>query len=70
MKEPITLVVNGETRQLDGGATLMTLLQSLDLDPLLVVAELNRTIVKRDAYSTTMLNSDDELELVHFVGGG
>jgi len=32
--------------------------------------ELNRNIVSRDAYSTTMLVEGDKLEIVHFVGGG
>lgn len=35
-----------------------------------VVLELNRRIVNRSLYDTTILASEDSLEIVHFVGGG
>lgn len=70
MSVPITILVNGERMQIESGASLLTLLQTLDLDPKMVVVELNRTIVKRAALASTSLKGDDEVELVHFVGGG
>ena len=35
-----------------------------------VAVELNRDIVPRDRWSTTELHEGDQLEIVHFVGGG
>jgi thiamine biosynthesis protein ThiS len=35
-----------------------------------VAIELNREIVPRDRWAQTRLNDGDELEIVHFVGGG
>jgi thiamine biosynthesis protein ThiS len=70
MNEEMTVVVNGEERQVDGTASALDLLQSLGLDPRTVVVEVNRRIVRRPALADTWLNDGDQIELVHFVGGG
>lgn len=66
----ITVVVNGEERQLPREQSVLELLQSLDLDPRAVVVELNREIVRRPVLEGTVLEDGDRIELVHFVGGG
>jgi sulfur carrier protein len=66
----MTIKTNGEDRQIESGSSLLNLLEALDLDPQTVVVELNRTIVRRTAFADTPLNGGDEVELVHFVGGG
>ena len=40
------------------------------IPPLLVVVELNREILERDEYARVTVAEGDQLELVHFVGGG
>lgn len=64
------LVVNGETRRFDGPLTAAGLLAALDLDPRAVVVEVNRRIVRRPELEQTALDQGDQVELVHFVGGG
>jgi thiamine biosynthesis protein ThiS len=64
------LIVNGEPRTIPAPATLSTLLAALDLDPRMVVVELNREIVRRPRLGEVMLTDGDKIELVHFVGGG
>ena len=67
----LTLVVNGERREVAEGTTLGALLTGLGLDPRLIVVEHNREIRRdRDAYDAVALEDGDVLELVHFVGGG
>ena len=66
----ITVVVNGEPREIAHQASLLDLLTSLDLDPRVVVVEHNRQIVRRPALGSTRLHAGDRVELVHFVGGG
>lgn len=66
----MTIRTNGEDRQIERGSSLLDLLRTLDLDPEIVVVEVNRNIVRRAAFADTYLNHGDELELVHFVGGG
>ncbi len=66
----ITVVVNGEPREIAHGASLLDLLGSLDLDPRVVVVEHNRQIVRRPGLGAVTLQEGDKVELVHFVGGG
>jgi thiamine biosynthesis protein ThiS len=66
----LDLLVNGEPRRLQGPATLSDLLTTLGLDPRTVVVELNREIIRRPRLGEVALQAGDEVELVHFVGGG
>ncbi len=66
----LTLTVNGERRRFTSAGTLLDVLGALGLDPRAVVVEHNRRIVRRDALSTTAVADGDQIELVHFVGGG
>ena len=68
--EPIDITLNGDSRRIDGPATLLSLLETLDLDPRTVVVELNREIVRRPQLAETPVHNGDSIELVHFVGGG
>ena len=61
---------NGKDREVDTGHTVLTLLAELDLQPGMVVVELNRDILERERYAATEVHDGDSLELVHFVGGG
>ncbi len=66
----LRLLVNGEPRTVPGPTTLSGLLAHLELDPRMVVVELNREIVRRPRLAEVTLADGDEVELVHFVGGG
>lgn len=66
----IRVTVNGEDREVDAGLSVESLLQRLGLHPRLVVVEHNREILDRTAYASTEVRAGDNLELVHFVGGG
>lgn len=66
----LTLTVNGDPLSLPGPASVAALIAHLQLDTRKVAVELNREIVPRSTYASTMLNSGDNLEIVHFIGGG
>jgi thiamine biosynthesis protein ThiS len=66
----LNLVVNGEPRVIPGPATVEDLLVHLELDPRMVVVELNREILRRPRVGEVFLQDGDSIELVHFVGGG
>ena len=67
----VVLTVNGDVRRVPTGWTLANLLASLKLDPRTVVIERNRTILReRSSFESLELAADDEIEIVHFVGGG
>ncbi|NNL29832.1 MAG: sulfur carrier protein ThiS [Gemmatimonadetes bacterium] len=62
--------LNGKDREIERGLTIRSLLESLELEPGMVVVELNREILERDSYPNVTVSEGDALELVHFVGGG
>jgi len=62
--------VNGESREFSEGVTLSVLIDLLELPTQRIAVELNRQVVRRVDWSTTVLKNDDRLEIVHFVGGG
>jgi sulfur carrier protein len=67
------LHINGEVRDFaDSPApfTLVALLEILCAKADRVAVELNREIVHRSRWAETMLHEGDQLEVVHFVGGG
>jgi sulfur carrier protein len=64
------IICNGETKDIDPGTTLVTLIKNLDLNPDTVVAECDDRIIKRDEYETFVLTEGSVIELVRFVGGG
>ncbi len=66
----VNVVINGEERQVPAGLSVSGLLKHLDLNERLVVVELNREILRRPQYGETSVRPGDEIELVHFVGGG
>jgi len=61
--------LNGEPRHVVAESAF-ELLRSLDIDPRTVVVELNRQVVRRVQLESTPINEGDQVELVHFVGGG
>lgn len=66
----LSLTINGDARNIPAPSTLSDLLTHLELDPRMVVVELNGAIVRRPRLAEVSLKTGDLVELVHFVGGG
>jgi len=62
--------INGNKRSVESPLTLAALVDSLGMKPDRVAVERNREIVPRDQWLATQLADGDQLEIVHFVGGG
>jgi thiamine biosynthesis protein ThiS len=63
------LTINGQEQALPS-LTLAQLVEQLGMKPDRVAVELNRDIVPRNQWAATNLADGDQLEIVHFVGGG
>jgi len=70
MTGEMQITVNGERRECPAGTTLNALIRTLGLEPERVAVELNRAIVRRDLWDSTLVESGAEIEIVMFVGGG
>lgn len=66
----ITISVNGEHRRVTAGMTIADLANTLGLAPEKVAVERNLEIVPRSTLANVRIEDGDELEIVHFVGGG
>jgi len=62
--------VNGDEKDFSSSISLTELITQLDLPAPRIAVELNREVVRRSDWGSTMLKDDDRIEIVHFVGGG
>lgn len=70
MTDLIEITLNGDSRRVAPGATIAVLLGELALDAAKVAVERNRSIVPHSTFAVQRLAAGDNLEVVHFVGGG
>lgn len=70
METAISIVVNGEKREVNHGAVVTDLLAALGLDSGRVAIERNLEILPRPAWTQTSVEPGDRYEIVQFVGGG
>ena len=68
--ETIEIVVNGESRSVAAGLTIRMLLPALGVVADRVAVEMNREIVGRAKWDSTMVAEGAQIEIVQFVGGG
>ena len=64
------IILNGEEQTSRDGATIEELVEQLALKPERLAVELNGEVVRRAEWPQIILNEDDRVEIVHFVGGG
>ena len=63
------VTINGEGKDCSG-ITLSDYLQSTAYDPTRIAVERNGEIVPKRVYKDTVLQDNDVIEVVSFVGGG
>jgi thiamine biosynthesis protein ThiS len=63
------IVINGQEQSV-APIALAVLIEQLGMKQDRVAVELNRNIVPRSQWAETNLAEGDQLEIVHFVGGG
>jgi thiamine biosynthesis protein ThiS len=66
----MNVYLNGEVREVRGAPSLAELITQLDLPAARIAIELNREVVRRSEWGSTVLKNEDRIEIVHFVGGG
>jgi thiamine biosynthesis protein ThiS len=64
------LTINGQSRQVDEGATVAQLLRDLRLEAKPVAVEVNLELVPKQHHAQHRLAEGDRLEIVTLVGGG
>ncbi|MDK0735253.1 sulfur carrier protein ThiS [Clostridium perfringens] len=64
------MIVNGKKLEKGELNTVYDLLKSLNVNSNRVVVELNKEIVTSCNYNEILLNHEDVIEIIAFVGGG
>jgi sulfur carrier protein len=68
--ELINITINGHRKKIKQNMTIKKLLEDLKvLDKTMAVA-VNMKIVKKDEWNKYILNENDKVEALNFVGGG
>ena len=62
--------LNGDPYEVNDGTNLNELLNKLKIEKNKVAIEVNGEIVEKNKYQNLVLNTDDKVEIVHFIGGG
>ena len=66
----IEVVVNGKTKNIERELNLRDLLMTLEFPTERIAIELNRDVVRKKDWDEITLRAKDEIEIIHFVGGG
>jgi len=62
--------LNGDPYEINSGTNLDELLNKLKIKKNKVAIEVNGEIVEKNRYLSLILNKNDKVEIVHFIGGG
>ena len=62
--------LNGDPYEINTGTNLNELLNKLKIQKNKVAIEVNGEIVEKNKYPNLILNKDDKVEIVNFIGGG
>jgi thiamine biosynthesis protein ThiS len=68
--QSISITLNGESRSVAPGTSIAALAAEIGLNPAKIAVERNLEIVPRSTLADVILEDGDQLEIVHFVGGG
>ena len=70
MKKKIKIKINGKIIKIDDKTNLSELVKTLKVPLKKVAIEFNREIVDKKNLKKIILKFNDEIEIVHFIGGG
>jgi sulfur carrier protein len=66
----LRIQVNGDALEVAENLSLPELIGNLKLKPEQIAIEVNQSVVRRAEWIRTILRDGDQVEIVHFVGGG
>lgn len=64
------IILNGEEIILDKQLNISNLLDKYSLDRRKIAVERNMEIVSQSSFEEVFVNEGDNIEIIHFIGGG
>ncbi len=69
-RKKIKIKLNGKKIQVFKDSSLISVLKKFKIPLNKVAIELNRKILNKNTLNKLKINEKDEIEIVHFIGGG
>ena len=66
----INIKLNGKKTNVDDQISLIKILKNLNIPINKVAIELNKEIVNKKKLNSIKIKNNDNIEIVHFIGGG
>lgn len=66
----MNIILNGKPYVIENSNNLLNILETLDINPQNLIAEVNGEIITAKEFENKIINENDVIELVKFVGGG
>ena len=66
----MNIILNGQKYNIENNITLKQMLINLNIEQKNIIAEVNGEVVTKDDFSNKIINENDIIELIRFVGGG
>ena len=70
VRKKIKIKLNGKKIQVFKDSSVISVLKKFKIPLNKVAIELNRKILNKNTLNKLKLNEKDEIEIVHFIGGG
>ena len=69
-KKKIQVFINGKKNSCWERTSLTSLLKDLNIDNDGIAIEINCMVIPKSQYENTFVKNNDNIEIVHFIGGG
>ena len=66
----MNILLNGKVETVSESTVLMDIIKSKKLTPETLIVEINGKILKKDEYNSKIVQKNDKIEILRFVGGG
>ena len=66
----ISIILNGNNKQISNDTSISQLLENLDLSGKRLAVEINQQIIPRSSFGSHKLEEQDKVEIVQAIGGG
>lgn len=66
----ISITLNGEQKEIENNSTLAMLVDTLELQDKRFAVEVNEDLVPRSEHAQYQIQNNDQIEIVHAIGGG
>lgn len=66
----LQILLNGNEEILEKSVSLTEFLEAKGMDLATIIVEYNEEIIKQETWSSVILENNDRLEVLKFVGGG